>query len=431
MATVSINIRPDGSYSVRIETKRVGLSHVDARRYHAIVDRALDQAARDYEAGLSACPTLREAVQAYLVAPDGGMHLSAARKGFYRRIIDRFARDLAPPGQPDIQLDRVPVHALRQWIATRLAEPGNQGKYNPSPTVAPATVKKEISALKTLARWCANQRWCSLDLDIFRVHVKVPRLHKTSNRFPPAGKSPLDLVSALRRIEQVAPDIHRVLVCVLLMGVRPMAALAIKRGDYSPPTNLHRGRVRLIGLKGGLATERTFQYADLPHDFLESAMCASAETLTKAGRRVDADAPLFPAPRGGFWHLSSFDARLARVCKQLRLGRITPYTLRHSAITWLCQQGVAAQAIRHYAKHLHLSTQDIYDLTSGELARDAYTVIEGILDNPSLVHDEESEAMSLFDRLFRASDPPPAEAPARPGIRSRDEYGTGADSASP
>lgn len=400
---MAIRQTADG-FEVRREVRRRGLCRDEAERLDALLESAQSRALADWGIGLSSCPGIRESLEAFLADFDGGKSLSKSRRRDYRRVLTRFASDLSR-GAGDISVDSITTVDLSRWIAARARDPGNRGKYVESNTVSPLTIRDELSMLRCFARWCARRRWCSLDLDVFRVRMPAPRVNKRCNRYPPRAMTESGLMRIMTRLRTLHSPVWTVLRLMMLIGARPQAVLALRRGDVTMPTNERRGTVRIIGLKGGMPTERAYKLGDLTDEALRLALDEGRDRLTRLGKRASKHSLLIPAPRGGVWSVSNFDQTLSRVCRAHNLGRITPYTVRHSALTWLKQRGVSQASIMHYAKHLQMSTQEIYDWSSGELAGEAYAVMEEIIDGRVSTVDEESEVVRVLSGIFEAARP--------------------------
>lgn len=382
-------------YTVRREVRKTGLSLEDAERLDALLARANETALRDFGLGLSGCPTILESLEDFVTDPTVFSGVTSKRIDYYRKNLTMFARELSR-GAGDISVDAVTLEDLKAWLRLRLAQPGNRGKYVDSKTLDPETAANQIKVLKRFAKWCAESRFCSYDLDILRLNIKKlrnPKRSKKHNRFPPRAVHERDFLSFLKRLRGQSPRVEFVLRAMLVHGVRPEAVFLLAKQDYVPPTPGRDGWLAIPDLKGGVPVKRFILHGSYAHEFMSSVCSFADEVYRKTGKRFSARKPLFPNLFGNRWVTSAFDRSLSAAVERLKIGRrYTAYMARHSAVTWLLQRGVSPVAVKFYAKHLSISTQEIYDWTTSAEAAPAYEMIEHIL----------------------ASDRPPAESPASP-----------------
>lgn len=373
-----IRERNDG-WIVRREIRRTGLSRAEAERLDDLLDRAHRQALLDYSLGLSGCPTILEAMENFLADPLQFPAVSDGRKRYYRRVLARFARDCSR-GAGDIAVDCIARKDLDAYVAARSAERGNRGKYVPSDRISYATLANELKALQAFARWCCQRKYCSYDQDVLRLSVKrVPKRHRRHDRYPPRARHERDFAGILRRIRKARPDLALVLEGMILIGARPEAVCLCSESSVVEPGCGEDGWVEVPALKGGVETHRPVWDGSVVESWLERVRDQATAVYRRVGMRRSRRKPLIPNTRGNRWTSSAFARALHDTCRRCGVDGFTSYVARHSAITWLKRRGVPAVAIMHYAKHLQISTQDIYDWTSGEEARQAYEVIERIM----------------------------------------------------
>ncbi len=352
----------------------------DAERLDRLLADAHDRVRRDFSLGLSGCPTMLESLETFLADPVQFPDLKPDRRRFYTRVLSRFARELSR-GAGDIAVDRIAREDLDEWLRQRRAEPGHAGKYQESPTIGHGTITNELRALKIYAKWCCERRWCSFDIDVLRLQkARVPGYVRKGNRPPPRALHEFDFLALLRRVRRSALGLELVIRGMLLLGGRPEAIFRLDRAHYVPPSENHDGEILLPALKGGVPTRRPISQGSLTHRFMDEVLEYAHGIYLARDLRLSSTKPLFPNRYARRWATSPYNHALSSVVGRLRLGRrFTAYMARHSAITWLIQRGVDPYSIQQYAKHLSISTQEIYNWTTGERAGLAYTILEGIL----------------------------------------------------
>jgi integrase len=125
--------------------------------------------------------------------------------------------------------------------------------------------------------------------------------------------------------------------------LRPSELLALERGDVEG--DLLHVRRTLDGkgaTKPSAKTRRSLRTVPLP--------LRARQALAELPPRLDTRL-LFPAPNGGAWDACNFRCREFSWAREAAgLGKdVTPYTLRHSGISWALAAGVPASDVARFA----------------------------------------------------------------------------------
>ena len=322
-------------------------------------------------AGLSPCPAIREKLDEYL------RHLRVTRKRTKqtihdkRRVLLRFAAELGS-GAGDIAVDRITETDLETWAEKRLLEPGYGGK-----TVSRRTVAKDIKILKAFCHWARRRFTGSRNMAALGYEFYCPPDGQHGGKVDAITVA--EFINYAARIGRVSRHAALVLYAMLYFGARPQALFLLDFADTSLPENGHPGRAKLAVLKKGDPGD-----VPVPEGSPREGVLLEAELLArKYHGRVRRSWPVFTTRRGQSkrrprgWCVDTYANELRRCANKARVpGEFVAYVVRHSAVTWLKQEGVAVSQIQHYAKHSRQETQGQYDHTSGELAREAYEVVE-------------------------------------------------------
>ena len=377
---MSYSRSPSGNWQVRREFSLTVASEADAKNVDRLVDQAHTQILRDIEAGKKACPTIREALDAFIDHQQVFRRNRQQTLVRYRRRLLRFADDLGGDAR-DLTVIDITREAIQDWIKRRMREKGHAGKYEDSKTICPDYLNQDLAALRRFARWCAECGYCSLAIPLFAVS---PITHKTTKK-PRALIAP-KFQAILTAVREIAPHVAIILRAMVLAGARPEALFALDWHDVQLPEGKHNGTLLVKAMKGSPEAEAPIKRGGKLHLLLLEAR----ETWKKFhGRypRPSERKPVFCTRRGRSakrpygWTTSTYDDALARACRKAGIReRFTSYVARHSAITYLGDEGLSTAAIQHYAKHLLPSTQAKYLWTTGRAALPAYEAIEGFVE---------------------------------------------------
>lgn len=149
----------------------------------------------------------------------------------------------------------------------------------------------------------------------------------------------------------------------LSRGLRPGEILGLRWSDLDldadPPTMTinrslkhHRGSLSL----GDLKTRQAYRRVKLPSvaaDALRRHRARQAEQrLRNADLWQDHDL-VFPNEIGGLWDPGNFRRTFQKICADAGIGKLTPYELRHSAVSLLIAQGVSPIEVADLAGHVN------------------------------------------------------------------------------
>lgn len=385
---ISSDSETKSEFKVRREVRRSFRSAEEAERYRRLVDSALERAGREFSFGLSACPTIRELLEEYLREKRVCRHNVPATQRRERSALLRFARELSR-GAGDVAVDRITRADLVEWLERRLAEPGHRGAHHDGRTVSRDSVRGDLKILRQFATWCFERHYCGRDLELFGVPFESSPGSR-DGRHPPRALPLHSFREALRRVEAEAPLVSIVLRAMILLGARPAAVFRLCWRDVVLPQGGSAGQVSVPGVKGGLRVDVPVAAGSR----LEAILRRARELYRQArGRWPTRAQPVFVRVRGAAWTTDAYDHALAEAVRRAGVAvRFTSYTARHTAVTELARRGVSPAAIQHYAKHLRVSTQEIYRHTVNADALPAYAEIERMSvmpdDSPKLVPDE-------------------------------------------
>lgn len=382
MATISP--LPAGKFQVRHEVKMIVDTQHDSDRLAGLIDQALDDARKEYHRGKIPCPTIREALPEFIkfLSVEQGNDPGTIKRT--RRRLLRFAEDLGGEAS-DIKAPDIRRDDLHAWMQRRLADKGKRYKREGGKGITKDVVNSELGTLQFFARWCHQQGYCKSDLDLFAV----PRFRvrgKIKGRWAPRALSVPAFMEIMDKLRVADPTVEIILRGMLLFGARPEAMFAMDWSDVDFPEGEAAGVVRVPAVKYGVESAVPVRRGSRAHLLLVEAR----ENWGKFhGRRPlpHEHKPVFTTraarstrrPMG--WTTSNFDAALERAVKKAGIkNRFTAYDARHCALTWLADKGLKDVEIQHYAKHLRVSTQEIYRWTSGIAAASAYSAMEKIVD---------------------------------------------------
>jgi integrase len=151
-------------------------------------------------------------------------------------------------------------------------------------------------------------------------------------------------------VERLAGEMRSPYAAAAIVGawcyLRPSELLALERGDVDAAGGLLSVRRTLDaagGTKPSAKTRRSLRTVPLP--------LRAREALSELPPRLDTRL-LFPAPSGGPYDLRNFRRRefeWAREAAGLEEANVTPYTLRHSGISWALAAGIPPSDVARFA----------------------------------------------------------------------------------
>lgn len=232
---------------------------------------------------------------------------------------------------------------VQAYLAHRMAPKGRLGGEN---TSAKTSLNRQLSALRTFARWLADH-----------YQITNPALLKVRGlKTPTPVPRALNADQTWRLLENLAPppatatskkETRRNFALFLTLyglGLRISEALALTRDDV-------RGEVVLISGKGGKQRQ-----VPLPLP-VKSAL---NQWLTSSQDMMP-NAPLFPNPQGKALTPRFAQKILQTTRKALHLpSHLTPHALRHSFATHLLANGADLRTVQELLGHSQLATTQRY-----------------------------------------------------------------------
>lgn len=249
--------------------------------------------------------------------------------GFLAFLHQHMGGNLGVPVLGDVRLAD-----MRAWMASE-RERG----------VAPRSLARSLSAVKTFAGWLAERE----GFDI--TPILSTRSPKFTRKLPrplnvPDAKAVLDQLEVNHTTPWVAARDAAVVTLLYGSGLRISEALSLTGADWP------MGDVLRITGKGGKERE-------VP--VLAVARDAIAAYLRAAPHELAPDAPLFRGVRGGALNARAVQGAVAQVRLQLGLpATATPHAMRHSFATHLLHAGGDLRAIQELLGHASLSTTQAY-----------------------------------------------------------------------
>ena len=229
---------------------------------------------------------------------------------------------------------------VRDWVVLKMAEGMN-----------PATVKRKVSALRSLFRFLLKEK---LLLDDPTETVTLPKSAKKLPVFVPAYR--MDELLDGEQLEGGFPEIRDrlVILTAYLTGLRrsELVGLKVKDVDFSSGSLVITGKgnkQRLVPMAGELAEEMRI-YLDLREEVVRQEH--GVFFVTDKGRPV-------------------YDKFIYRLVVKY-LGMVTtaskksPHVLRHTFATQLLNNGACIEAIRELLGHSDLSATQVYTHNSFE-----------------------------------------------------------------
>jgi integrase len=147
-------------------------------------------------------------------------------------------------------------------------------------------------------------------------------------------------------VDKLAGEVHSRFAAAIIVGawcyLRPSELLALERGDVNGnELRIRRTLDGVGGLKTGGKTRRSLRTVPLP--------LRARQALAKLPPRLDTRL-LFPAPSGGPYDACNWRRREFKwAAEAAGFEGVTPYTLRHSGISWALAAGVPTSDVARFA----------------------------------------------------------------------------------
>ncbi len=368
-------------YEVRSQFRRRVDTLEEAQRLDRLIDEGRGRILERFHAGDRPCIRIREGLEPYLEARSLFSGLAKSTLAGYRRKLTRFAEHLG-----DRPLDRITREVLEAWIRSRTRDKGHARAHNPGTQVSRDTINQEIKALRAFARWAIDQGRAPADLPLLRVsYLRVKGL-TGGQRHVPRALVRHSFVDVLRALDRGGYDcLALVLRGMVLLGLREDALFRLHWSDVTAPRSASAGEIRVGPCKGGPAGAVPVPPGSTRARWLAQVRATWRRFRGRAPRGRD---PLLISrwAKGrrnpGGWTTDSFGHALRHACRRLGIEGMTAYVARHSAVTWLQQQpGVDLAAVQAYARHLRITTQEVYSHRSGLDGEPAYQAMDELMDD--------------------------------------------------
>jgi integrase/recombinase XerD len=219
---------------------------------------------------------------------------------------------------------------------------------------------------------------------VLEQHLPVnPAVHVRRPEVDPDASTTLGLPSttpARTLLAAAAEHSSRMLALVALLlvdGLRISEALSL---DVDDVRDVDRGhRVGALRRKGGRAALPPL-VADAIDTYLahraDTSLTAGASSMASSspGRRPELTGPLFVTRTGARWRPGNAARALTALAARTGIpgaARVTPYALRHAAITLALDAGVPLHEVQDFAGHRDPRSTRRYDRARGRLDRHA------------------------------------------------------------
>lgn len=345
-------------------------SKARAAEFRAFARHRGRQMVRDFLAGMTICPAISETIDEYCRWLEVVRSTSAVRIKYIKRCLAMFATQLSVKGEP-VRVDDVTRDHMIKWLARRRKR-----------GLRVTTINNELAVFKSYCRWLAHfgGKVRLGDVEPMTIPAMVDK-RTVSGELPPKFVSEAEYHRIARKLAEAAPHILIVLEGMLLFGARPVVLFGLRWHHVEWPDGRREGRVDIPQAKGGLRGSVPVMTGSVTE-----ALLKRCQQIAQWEAGTTSQKPVFARVRGrsrinpGGWTTAAYDNALKRAMATIGIERpFTAYMVRHSAATWLEQYQVSSGGIQHYMKHLRPSTQDKYRHGTGELAREAYPVIEQLL----------------------------------------------------
>lgn len=370
-------------YEVRLEFRATYPTAEEANRAQQIVHGHITRARTSLQFGAQPPLTLREGVPAFLRYQKTIKQNLAETLTAHERQLSYFVVALGRRSV-DLPLDQISIERLQTAVDTLLTNR------------QPGTVNKYLGSLFAFGRWARTKSarlptgyqlpW----LDMGRVRTKRRSVSWLS-------------VDGFRAAMNAWPHSARHLALVFWMmvftGARPGVLLALCWRDISLPTRSTPGLIRLQTAKGGRLETISFGRNSSLHQLLLAIIEMFARLWHRPHRAGD---PVFTPSKGSVrrWTSAGFSRAVRYHADRASMPDFRAYTIRHSSLTWLAQDGLSDDIRKNFAGHTNTSQQATYVHTSGEDGRPARDAMEVIIGG----------SLAVF---FAADSDPEKDDPAR------------------
>lgn len=220
---------------------------------------------------------------------------------------------------------------------------------------APATIARKLAAVSSFYSYAVDEGVIEAN-PLGRV-----RRPQVSDESPTLGLDRAQAIALIDAAERLGHRAHLLVVLLLTTGLRISEALALDLADVE----MVRGHctVRVTG-KGGRVARVV----------LPPVVC---DLIAADGRDAG---PMFVTRTGRAMVAGEAGRIIARAARMAGIaGRITPHSLRHSAVTLALDAGVSLRDVQDFARHADPRTTRRYDRARGALDRNAAYTLANVL----------------------------------------------------
>jgi integrase/recombinase XerC len=250
-----------------------------------------------------------------------------------------------------LSTEELDAEVLRQWVWSH-AEAG----------MAPASLRRKVSAVKKFTQWLVGQRYVTLDPGL---RLRAPASARSLPRV--VGKTQMaDILSTLAARAEgndpVALRDHAIVELLYASGIRvsELVGLTLPMVDFSSNT------IRVVG-KGD--KERLVPFGKPAQYALERYLENARGVLDVTGETPR----VFLSSKGQPLGVRSVYQVVAAFLSELPgTGPLGPHTLRHTAATHLLDGGADLRSVQELLGHASLGTTQIYTHVSTERLTKAY-----------------------------------------------------------
>ncbi|GAB3696338.1 site-specific tyrosine recombinase XerD [Nocardiopsis oceani] len=306
-------------------------------------------------------------------------HLSAERAVAantlmaYRRDLCRYAEFLDGLGVAD--LSGVSAGQVGAFLG---ALRDGDGDHAP---LSAASAGRALAAVRGLHRFAVREGWAATDpaaevvppAPPMRLPKAIP-LDEVERLLEAAG--PTEAPASAGRADLLALRDRALLEVLYGTGARVSEAVGLDVDDVADAVDTGAGGadpgdgpVGLVRFRGKGGRERLVPLGSYARRALGGYLTRARPTLAASGKGGPA---LFVNARGGRLTRQGGWALLSAVAERVRIGGISPHTLRHSFATHLLDGGADIRVVQELLGHSSVTTTQVYTLVTVERLREVY-----------------------------------------------------------
>ena len=339
-------------YQVRVVKKKVFEDRELAVSYDASMRQALYSADRDFGQGLVHSSVITpEKIEDFIEYKRIESRLTEQTLRNYQKRLNYIVGLLECDTLQDIT--REDITRLKKTLSQK---PGQSRRHQQGEGLSPDTVNQYIQVFRQYINYARNIRYevrsmlpCETMLTPIRTKEKIP-----GGRYMPEVLYPAEIVELLGLVKNYNLFVWAVMVAVWCTARRPAQLSKICWRDYTPPLLNSPGVMRIPEGKGGYSSSIPVSYNGTLHKVIDE--------LESAQKKTNLGGYLFCTPTGRKWETHYLGARFrCAVRGHEKYGWITPYIVKHSAITHLQEcDGITPAMVQKQAGHSRITSQEAY-----------------------------------------------------------------------